>query len=929
MHLKTHFFCTLLLFSISCTLHAQLIENYFYDTEQKEEGSIHTHFKGDDYIIVAGKTYDKFLGQPFVAKVDTQGNVIWNTTSQDTSVYQDSWYRPHGIINIELFDNYIYALFFSRVSGSNYLKEIWKVEFESGDIVWKKPFETHAYKVPQNIINYDANTLLIDYIEDYNGSVYTTRMAFIEKSTGDFASTHALNEHAWQTDSYGFGIDTQKDIYYTKHDSIFKLSGTNPENIIWAISHPEITSTYQRIYFDENDDLYLFTSQNDGKMVSIDKQNGDLIWHTTLSSKRLSDFKDKDGFIYATYQHTLVGGSPDNTSLIKLEKSTGLIEWQLYHPFLGSTAEQAALSLDVNNNGDIFLTGYYDDANYGPGKWSVLKVGSTGTVLFEQTIELEGLPNDELSQGVAACVINDKLYLVGDLETSNLEYHPRTKITFVELDKETGDLIQMKHIGGTFQYPSKTLQIENYQTDKTVVFKEVGRAIVIEMYDVNQDLLWEKSFIRNYILKGIDLTISENGTIIFNAYKSFNYILDQLYSVELLFFKLDASGNLIEEFTIPDVINQNFLPLEILSDINDEIFFFYSQYQDIYYRQIGANGVSNAQQIGLLTFEPLYYTQRSVKTSENKILYINRKNIYEIVSNTQESNFLIEVPLSVNHVQMVENENIILCGFGTYTDKLAKINSTSLDTLWTQTYDTTSLMDRFITNQNHSHIFSIGRYNNQVVVRKVDAMNGQSVWSTLYDCPLGEKDIPLDLSYNPTNEHLTVTGYAENEENQDLFIILLNKHGDIIDSYQPNNLSLGENIGLCTTFLPNGSTWIGGQVTHNDWGESGFIFELEAEDPLSSIEALHTSNKETEQIHIYPNPNNGVFYIDLNLTTENNTISISIYDLSGKQLQSIHNTHVSSGQFKQELSLSQNTQNMMFLQIIVNNEISEYTILIN
>ena len=60
--------------------------------------------------------------------------------------------------------------------------------------------------------------------------------------------------------------------------------------------------------------------------------------------------------------------------------------------------------MDRNNN--VYLTGYYGDANYGPECWGILKLDSnTGDALYEVTITEDSSYYDDISIGLAACFI--------------------------------------------------------------------------------------------------------------------------------------------------------------------------------------------------------------------------------------------------------------------------------------------------------------------------------------------------------------------------------------------------------------------------------------------------------------------------------------------------------------------------------------------
>ena len=908
----------------------QITETYFSDLENKEGGKINDYIKGDDYIIIGGQSFDNYPGQPSVTKIDTLGNIVWSTTSFDSTVYSSSNVFIHRLM---LSSGYLYATCIIN-QWPNYPKEVWKIDATNGNIIWKKPFDAYNYRYPEHIIDFDANKFLIGYSDDYNGSVYKIRFAFINKSTGDTLSSHRIGDISWTRDRYGLAVDSQKNIYYSKQDSIFKVDSSNPDSIVWGVQHISAdVLDFQHIYIDQNDSIFLFGRQDAiwerGKAIAITKNSGSLIWNVNASTGDVAfeDMVDKNGYIHTTWRHTHVGGGSFNFWTNKIDKLSGNVAWNSSYSFSGvgtsdshSGNGEGAMSIDVDNDGSVFLTGYYGDANYGPENWGILKLdGNTGNDIYELTITEDSVKYDNISVGMAACVINNKPYFVGELQTHHPNYNERSKATFIKIDGNSGNVLVKKYIGGEYQFPSKTIQIENYGTNKTIALKQIGRFSNLELYDFNKNLVWEKLFIRNYMLFGSDLVVDdESGTIYFSAYSvdessSAPYFSEQTDSIYV--FKIDSLGNLENDYSFYLGVNDA-KPTEIINDgINTYI--FYHKYNTIYYRKIDGSGLSSEHSLNITYNNLASQTKNAINHTDSTILvfgyHSNVNRVIELNKNTLSTVNLATIPSihKINYIDKNSANNVILCGQDiNNNDVLISYNTMLLDTLWTNSYSPQSEIYKFTYDEDSSFIYSIGTESDDVILRKIETSNGLESWTYSYNGPSNLTEEPLDIVFDKFRNQLVYTGYQLNTSsvniNKSVLIETIDTSGVNTNTYIKYGDFDGDNIGICAHVLKDGSVWTGGNLNHSIYGKAGFVYEIDSSLIILSIDENYLEyGLNSVNIKAYPNPFLDFINVSCRTDKNNSNVILTIHNIEGKTIYSEHFQHQQIGKHNYQINTTE------------------------
>jgi len=863
-------------FYIQLTTNAQNSTYYFSDREQKEDGTIMDCCKGDDCMYVAGNTFEKRKFMPYIMKMDTLGNVVWSTITFDTTVtYQDA---NISIEKIMYSDNYVYGI--CRIATyTNPRREIWKVDASTGTIVWKKPYVTNYDQTPDHIVDYDSTKFLIAYMHVYTTpsvySNYIRKFAFINKNTGDSISTHAINTPLYIDRLYGFGIDHEKNIYFTCTDTIFKIDHNNLDSVVWRVQYPSADILdFSKIYIDSNDSLFLLgikeTYYQKGKVVHLNQVTGDLLWVANGLSQDINYGKmvDQNGKLYVTWNNRLYGAYWTT----KIDKISGLVEWNSTYVFTGVGTplsyygnSNAANSIDIDNHGDLFLTGFYAVDN-----WGILKLdGSTGNPIYEATITEDSLRFDEKSEGLFVFVLNNTPYCFGELQTTRKNFFKKSTSTFVKIDGNTGLTLIKKYIGGNYQFPSKILDIIDYKLDKTIVLKQVGRFVYVELYDIHKNLIWNKKFTENYYLFGSNVAISPNGNIFISAYSNFEsnlYPYYFSYKDSVFLYQLDSLGNQISKRTFLIGSNGSKL-LELYAD-NDCVFLFYqdpthflSELNQIHFRKITSNSISPDINTYFTNPYLIARTKICVNQDSSRIFIFgdsysnwNFQAIDKTTLTMTHSNN-IPAPLNViNYVLKIDTNLVFLTGKNfANNESFGIFNTLTSDTIWTRKYTIpNSQAIKGVVDIHKNYIYMISHSNNNILIRKLSVIDGQQSWQFEYNGTSNLDDFPTDISFDNYRGQVTVSGYeTENSSNKKALILVLDSLGNLLTTNQfPGDFD-GENYALCTKILPDGSSWVGGNLNKYPFGLAGFIFEMETA-INSNIEDFTQSG--FDGVTIYPNP---------------------------------------------------------------------------
>ena len=817
---------------------AQLNTYEFYDQEDKTGTQISGSLKYNNKIIIAGQGFGNLRYQAALMCVDSAGNMIWNTSTQDNTPSNNSFAGLKKVINGN--DGFLYAYgWFSTTEAP----QLWKVDAETGTIIWKKILSgviPPGY-LPDNILEYDAAKFIISYSAAYDGMNYTKRCSFISKANGNILSTINMGEYPWINDRYDVEIDADKNIYFSREDSLFKVSGADPSVFLWRKKYAasQISST-QKIYCDLNAEVYFIgRGVNSGhKVLKLSQLDGSHIATYTVNfgARILEDTKVLGNSLYFAWSHESTGGN-SYTNVSKFDMVSGTVLWATHFNFPENypSDEEAAQSIDLDAAGNVFATGYFASGYYGPGNWSILKLnGITGDVIYSKHITNGHAGYDRFSEGIAAIVINDVPCFAGNLQVASGS--SKDRLTFVQLNNATGAVNIQKPIGAEGKhYASETIAIEPYNSNSTMVLKQVGRSLKVEMYDSLKHVLWTRDLTMDYYLLGEGISASPDGSIFCTASLRNESQAAPFYNVSvdsLMVFQLDPSGNLVKQY---GVFLGTYVPNAKVTELyagDISTLLFYQKDNQVYYRKISA-----------LTLSPEFSTQVTYENSGRGIKYCVDKDastaylfgkvsgtnrMIELDKNTLASTILAAVPSPIgriNSVESVDADHVVLSGKSvTEKEIVALYNTVTRDTVWTRQLSANqSQVVKSLIDPNGEFIYTIASGNNNIIVRKLAVAGGSEAWYYNYDGPAGAADFPADIAYDPFRNQVIVSGYETEGTNKRPVVLILDTAGVLLNTYSLPNESAGDASARCSHVLPDGSQWTGGG--RSTLLSAGFIME--------------------------------------------------------------------------------------------------------
>jgi hypothetical protein len=826
----------------------------FEDVEPKENGIANCHIKFQNKIIVGGSFFGKQKYYPSIMCIDTLGSILWNTALADTSKYSYLDVKTGAQKLTYGNDGYIYAVVAVGYS------ELWKIDALTGNIIWKKKLPPSVYNSYHYLLDYDATKLVVTYMATGNYN----KMAFIHKTSGD---TIYSKNFGSSNDKLGFGIDKQKNIYYTRVDSVYKLDANYPHNKLWGNKYPITTvPEYQGMYCDTVQNEIFCFGYTDGSfkkpvIVKINSLTGSFISHVVIPYYVDVDFQDmvvKNNFLYISWQHLYFGSGTYPYLVTKYNRTTGLSPWTVNYTFVGLPSagpyfsnSSAAISIDVDSNDDVYATGYYAGGNYGPGSWGILKInGSSGNVDYEKTITNTIFSYNTASSGVSSCIINNQPYFIGNLETSHDVYAERSTITLVKLDPASGNVVLKKSFTGNYKFASRVLAIKPYQQNSTLVLSQIGRKVNLEMYGPNKNMLWTKELSKGYYLLGSNFSIAPNGEIYITArsykeYSTLPYYYPTADSITI--FKLDPLGNIINNGSF--VCQSNASLVELVADNSSAYIFYQKNYSNVFYRKYNGASISNEFNANstYVKLNPnitpgtpsVFYEQKLfVGQNASTLKYVTSGSsacsIYEIDKSTLASSYISSLWINkmsyVNFVYHLDSSRVIICGSNYYNKgAIVSYNTNLMDTLWTKVLSSgpSTQVIKCVADPQKNNFFSISSDSLNIVIRKHAISNGNQIWKFTYNGQLAnQQDFPMDLAYDDVKKKLLVVGFQTINGKREALTIVLDSMGIAIDTIVKTGTISGNNEALCTSVLSDGTQWVGGYINENP--EAGFIFEVES-----------------------------------------------------------------------------------------------------
>lgn len=822
---------------------------YFSDTTAGKLNMIHHTIKVDDGIIISGEMNENGYEHPVILKIDLTGQVVWstlNTTKIGVNNYQN------GCIDftIDLFsDGFIYGVYHQNNLGTN-LRKFWKVNPANGQVIWINTFYSNGF-TSISLTDYSATKYIACFYKSQSGQENVSTMAYISKATGDTLKTFNMGVCSWD---HGTVVDHNKNIYYWKDQTITKYNRDSIALPIWSktysVYNSNTVSSIHSAYIDYQDNLFLHGrtggtyGYGNALLLKISNQTGNQIWNTlitTVTDSRKSDLIDRNGKLYISYRHELVGGFQSSFKVVKLDKETGVLNWHSTNNVVaigtpnGSTSDKdAVLSMDIDCNGDLYLTGYYNDANYGPENWGNMKInGNTGAKIYDQTEDLTPSIQDNFSTGKGSFIFDNKSIVLGQLENLNSPNFLLSDAYYSAYDI-SGNNTALQRIGAEFSIPSQTLDFKT-SGDTLYVLKQRGRLIQLQAYLHDSTLIWNKYIQGNTNRMPVGGLLKINGNALVLVYKenisttTFPYALSVSDRIQLM--KMNRSNGTISGLATLYFTTSNVQLLEFETD-NTAGYLAYERNNITYMtRWDGASFFSTPITTDLASSVSSFagYQNCIVHKNANELLAVDNGSIKQLLKSNLSATTLFTFPNAREYYDLEYlNNKLYLVGKNQQNQQLFTVyNLTTNSLIVDDVFDYGAFLQLDLDPSGNAIVS--GNSGDTLIAKYINLQYNSVVWEKAYTLGTTDSKRLYGTSINPFKNVLNQTGtILRADGSNDLFINTINFSGDTLFSHIEEDQALLKSFGYVTGYAPDSSSLVGGTHNRHIASREGVIFDINA-----------------------------------------------------------------------------------------------------
>ncbi|MBX7052452.1 MAG: T9SS type A sorting domain-containing protein [Flavobacteriales bacterium] len=873
---------------------AQLIDQSYFS--YGSSGVIHHLYQSietPDGVIVSGADTTGDAWAPVVVKVSSSGDILWSTAGTYYSAIE-------GNFEFHLFefaDGYIYGVPEYYLGASQYNREVWKIDPGTGDVIWH-------FQVPvslQEMITldeFDGEQLIMGYFQDQTHC----QVAYVNKSTGMITNAASL---AASLTELQIVVDDQRNVFFGNGPDVTKFNGSDFNQIIWTTRiydavEDDTLENITKFYLDHYDDLYVFSTGlisasfgGNYNLSKINTDNGDLIWNAQVNAdeNRLLPFIDRYDKMYLSFQHGYVGGGSYFFNCYKVDKGSGQIDWFDYYDItpLGNPSGtsgngQSALQLDVDCQGDVYLTGYYGDANYGPEQWGTMKAsGVTGEKIFDFTTAIDQENYSDLSQGCIMFVKQNQPMMLGQLQDTT----DAVNITYVRFDANDGSVLDQHYLNDSAPLASSTMEMLE-DGDAMYVFKQIGKIMRVERYDEDGTLWWSLPVTSDAFLKAGGMAQDQSNLYVVAS--EYPVILTPPYynpnAQSLVFYKINKTTGLMETTQSIPINFGTVRVLDVESD-NGNCYAMYSKSGIIWYCKWDGSNITTPQQHEVAGSNASYPGKLDFLEDSGAEFYYLFGNtaIYRLDKATLNKTVLYSYIDQVHPYDLDLVESTLIIGGQTAIGAhpyLAAIDVVNSTLSWSEEMDISGSI--FQIEIADTSVYYVGQMEDQTAIGEYSMMSDSIMWNHQVNNLGSDSNLPLDFSVNLNHRYIAVGGRRNQSSSwSDNMIIMKGLQGENLFEWVETDGYFMQSQAVVTEIMNDSICWIGGAINESNSGKMGFVYTLFAEGP--ALPDQLDEQDLSSSVFIYPNPSKDF----IRLKTEAVVDRIEIYQASGEMVQSLNN----------------------------------------
>ncbi len=820
----------------------------FFQSEKHNEG-----------ILVSGKMSNTDSEIPVLLKLDNNGEVLWSTAS----CLEKTLHHLQGFSFIISKDGFVYATanFSTKAISSinnTYLSNFYKIDPVNGDIIWTiedishdKPdylqvgFSNHFMDVSSSKIVF---ALSYDVYEGY----------IIDKDTGQLLET--FEKDFIDRGSTNIITDAYQNFIYAEGNTLYKCNQTDLDAILWQSNLSDI-SEIEKIYEDKFGNLFVFSTS--GYLKKIDPVLGNEVWSVRASiyGDALLDILETNEFFYLAFKYR---GSSHYVSS-KVNKTNGSLEWEAFETIdsvtannPGASGHSGANSIDLDCNGDVFLSGEYAVDATGKLAMGLMKInGNDGSKLADVIVDLD-IEDDDSEKGFFAGLFEDKALFIGSSQIHGTYEELRSKSIIVESDTNL-NIIEQKNVQSGYKYASEVKQVVT-GSNSTYLLLQNGADVDIVKQDENGNTVWTSTLNQNLFSQADYMAVGDN----------FAYVTTREVSredTELYLYQIaTADGAFMNKVLVYTSYSDAAQTYELEVD-SDSAYLYYSDFP----YDTGSTVLVIHKWSGGPISDPSYQNVNEIyqdKKDEDLVInygedlfLLDNSKIHPINKNTLvvDSNYQAGDLYFYETRNSLQNDSIIYTfGSGVYSGKqyIQKYDLAQRILIWQQSYDSDGTVKKLALGED-GYLYAMGTTDGVSNLMKLSDTTGLQVWNNDFDWSTDvahEKE--LSFKYDSTESQIKRYFEAlKDNDDTSLNLTIFDIFGNIV-SEESDETVLDSVDDYLFSVNADGSLLIGGTQTENCVSNSvGILMSMEGLNTSPSDEDNDGIPDDVDNCPSIPNPN--------------------------------------------------------------------------